>query len=174
MAAVGPGFVYGLFAVAVFIVAVPLSLLSILLEPWSSTYPRALGSCLGGLLGFAVAAVIVLQIDPTTARTPILMVLGYAIVPVALATVLLFVVARVRYGTALKHATGSWLIVHVLVFLPGIGTNPLLAGSRAPLFSLIDHTPALLGLTWYSGFLALTAAVGILAATIGYALFHRA
>lgn len=173
MAALGPGFVYSLFAVAVFIVAVPLTLLSILLEPWSSTYPRALGSCLGGLLGFVVAAVIILKIDPATARTPILMVLGYAIVPVTTATAALFLLSRLRYGAALKYATGSWLVAHVLVFLPGIGTNPLLAGTRPPIFALIDHTPPLLGLSWYTGFLALSTAIGALAAGIGHWTFTR-
>lgn len=173
MATPGPGFEYALFAVAVFLVAAPLTLLSVLLEPWTSTYPRALASSISGLTGFAFAAVLILQIDPATATTPLLMALGYAFVPVCIATIVLLAASRLRYPDALKYATGSWLATHVLVFLPGIATNPLLDGTTPPIFTLIDTTSPVLGVQWYTGFLGLTAGVGVIAGVLGYRIAGR-
>lgn len=167
MASVGPGFVYAVLAVAVFVAGLVVSLVALLLEPWSASFPRAVASCLGGLLALGVAAAILNPVDPAAVRTPLLVAAGYALVPTTVATVLLAISTRHPFGDTLRLAIGSWLGTLVLVFLPGIASNPLVAGDAAPVFALIDSTPSLFGVAWFSGFLALMTGVGVVSALLG-------
>ncbi|MFC4357571.1 hypothetical protein ACFO0N_06355 [Halobium salinum] len=159
MTNVGPGFVYGLFALAALpLLALPVTFLAHLLRRPLGGFGRGLAGALAVplVVGGFLAGLTGLDLD--TASIPLLLGGAYVLVPLGVGwTVLLAVGADAEVG--LRWAVDGWVVATTLATLAtfvGFG-----------MVRFVTDTPSLFGVAWFGGYLAYLVGVGALGGVLG-------
>lgn len=165
MTNVGPGLVYGLFLLtAPFFVAIPILIISILLERRISSFPRALAYAL--LLTSSAYTAVGLGTGFTleTATLPATLSILY-VASLAPGTIIVRGATGTDWNHSLRRGTEGWVAAHLLLLIIGVIALPI-AGAPS-LVELLVETPPLLGIAGLTGYLAYSATVAFAAGIIG-------
>jgi hypothetical protein len=162
---IGPGFVYGLFALAALpLLALPITLLAHFLGRLLGGFTAGLVGALAVPLFVGVTFAVATGFDLGTARYPLLLGGAYVLVPVVVGRVVLGL-AGATGDDALRWATDGWLGAATLATLAtfaGFGVVRFVRGS-----------PDLLGVAWFGGYLGYLVGLGVLGGLLGAAEYRR-